>query len=493
MTPLAGDSQTESQSPISVSFKTSFIITLVSNLLILLLDKGAGLIILHLLADAPDTKGALDLLTTIPPLLMVLSNLGLATSLVYFARRNEVSVRVAGETTGVVAIVWGSVISVAALLVIIWVVSADEKVDLPPWWLLVPLVGTTPFMLLTSYRNSILLVLQRIKHYNLIHLIPSLSYLPCFLIIYFVCSEKDAISSGILARFFPAIVTAGVVVYLLRKDVSVKPRFQRWFFKKAISYGWRANVVSALTYLNHRFDLFVVYFLFLPGAAEIAQRMTAGVERMTNDEAQQSLIKSEVAFYGLAVTLAEFIWYFPDAMRDLLFSKVAGISKEKAREFTPVVARNSLFICLIGATAIWFFHDPLLDFIMGDAWQRTWKTRVTPALAVLLPGTVFFTVAKVLQADLAARGRINACIFLCSLVFGSMLVVDWMLVAEAGGRGAAVASTIAYALGAIATIFLYLKESKLSLRSILIPQREDWVHYKDLLEKIFARKANDDS
>lgn len=446
-------------------FKTTLLITLCFNLFIVALDKGSGLVICWLLADKPNEKGGLDLLTTLPFILMAVSNLGLATSLVYYTRRDEVSTQTAGETTGAVALLWGFLIAGLALATIQLWYWFDPGTEPAPFGLLIPIVAATPFMLWISYRNSIQLVLQQIRAYNTVHLLPSLAYLPVFLLFYFVLTEKNSYMAGVYARFLPAVGLAVVVTCMLRRYVPLLPRLDLPFLKKAVTYGWRANLNSTLTYLNHRLDLYVLWLVFIPAGAISHQH-------------GKDLIKEEVAYYSLAVTLAELIWYFPDTMRDLLFSKVAGLSREEAREFTPVVSRNSLMICLAGAALIWFLYDPLLGFVMGESWERLWSAKVGTALAWLLPGTVLFTVAKVLQADLAAQGRINSCVVLCAQVFIVMLAGDFLLAPSGGARGASIASTIAYAAAALMTLLVYARRSGVALRDLVVPRYEDLAHYR---------------
>ncbi|GEM_PF-2080043 len=472
-------------------FSTSFFITLLSSLTIVILDKGSGLLILKLLADRPDLKGGLDLLSTFPFILMAVSNLGLATSLIYFVRRGEATVREAGETTAMVAVVWGGICVLAALLVLQVLAAFHPEVEVPAMSLVLPLFLATPFMLIVSYRNSIQLALGQIRAYNLIHLIPSLTYLPIFLLFYFLLTNKDAAHAVVYARFLPAVLTASIILWLVRKEVPLLPKFHRKFFWKALSFGWRANLNSTLTYLNHRVDLFLVRLFYAPTGFAMLQAvfllLFLGIPLGPGRSLEMRMIREEVAFYSLAVTLAELVWYFPDAMRDLLFTKVAGIKEEEARVFTPVICRNMFWICAVGGGLIYFIYDPLMGLWMGDSWETLWRGKVSMALTFLLPGTLFFTIAKVLQADLTGRGFINVCLFLSGLVLVSMTLLDVFLIPRYGAAGASLASSMAYGLAAIATILAYQKRTGVPLRALLIPQRKDWEIYKGFFLR-FRRK-----
>ncbi len=471
-------------------FSTSFLITLLSNLTIVLLDKGAGLVILWILKDKPAEKGILDLLATFPTILLALSNLGLAASAIYFVQRKEASIETAGRTTAFVALTWGSLVALVGVACVR--LFAERSGTDAPLALLLPLALTVPFMLLTSYRNSLQLVLGRIRAYNLVHLIPSLAYLPAFLVMYFLVTSRRTALAVVWARFLPAVGLASLIVFLLRREIPIMPRFDARFFRRALSYGWRANLNSTLTVLNHRVDLYLVRALHHPGAGILLQAVVLafafGLPPDGGRELLARRIQAEVAFYSLAVTLAELVWYVPDALRDLLFAKVAGIDKAAASRFTPAVCRNTLLVCALGSLAVWFAHDPVLDVFLGDAWAGTWAAHVDPALAWLLPGTLFFTVAKVLQADLAGRGRINTCIGLGSIVFVTMLAGDVLLVPSYGATGAALASSVAYAASALASLIVYAKDTGVSIGALLIPRREDLAEYRGVWKRLTGRK-----
>lgn len=452
-------------------FKTSFLITLGFHLTILALDKAAGFILLWLLKENPSDAGGVQLLINLPPVLMAVSNLGLAASIVYFTQRKEVSLATAAGTTSTVAIVWGFAVALFAFLAL-WLWSWLHPVAaMPDWALLVPVLVLAPFSILTVYRNCIQLVDNRIVGYNFVHLVPSVAFLPCFFGIYYLLSNRDPYYAAVYARFVPGVCLALGLIWHLRKVVPIRPGFDKGFFKKALGFGWRANIHSTLTILNHRIDLYLLGALYVASAL------------LPQDE-QLAVINQQVAYYAYAVTLAELIWHFPEALRDLMFAKVASLDESEADKFTPVVVRNSLLICCLGALGVWFAHAPILSLWLGEAWERHWAAGLTPALAWLLPGTVLYTVAKVLQSDLMARKRIGICNWLTFVALFVLCALDLVLIPTMGAMGAAIASTTAYFAGAIGTILAYLHATDTRLSQLLFVRREDWQHYRPILARI---------
>src|SRR5262245_20828106 len=116
-----------------MNFRRWVVFTFVIHLGIIAVDKNGGLILWWLTQNDPYEKGSADLLTTLPFILTAVANLGLATSLVYFVRRQKHSVDVVGETVTLVGLVWGSVVAGLALLFCEFVLPA-----LRPEWRISP-------------------------------------------------------------------------------------------------------------------------------------------------------------------------------------------------------------------------------------------------------------------------------------------------------------------------------------------------------------------
>lgn len=416
-----------------MKFSRWVVFTFAVHLAVIVLDKGAGFILWKILEDQPQLKGAADLLTTLPFVMMALANLGLAASSVFFLRKNRFEVKQVSETGAFVALVWGGTVATAAILISQFVLPLIE----PSWDFslkyAVPICLCVPFLLTTSYFNSIQLAIGKIRDYNLVHLVASLVFLPLFLLLLWGFGKHVTVSiAG--ARLIAAVLITILTLWMLRGLTRWRPRMHWSYFRVGLAYGWRANITSVLTYLNHRADLFLVGFLY---------------------GATPEVSLAQVAFYSWAVSFAELVWHFPEGMRDLFFSKVAGSSQEKAREITPVLCRLCLWFGAVAGVIIYFAVDPVMQLVSPTQWAITWRDPVVDALLVLLPGTVAFIVAKVLQADLAARGHLNQCITACSMVSVIMIGLDWWLIPAHGALGAAYASTVAYIASAIYSTVAY--------------------------------------
>ena len=466
-----------------MNFRRWVVFSFAMHVLVVLLDKGAGIVLSLLLAENPDFKGVADLLTTLPFILMAVANLGLATSLVYFVRRGKHSVQAVAETTSLVAIVWGGFVAIAGIGLMLGLIPI-----LKPEWtvrasLVWPVCACVPFLLLASYYNSIQLATEKVRDYNVVHVLSSAAFLPCFLLFFWLGGGGAAAAEGVAyGRLSVAVLIAFVVLWMLRGTVRFRPKLHREFLRDGLAFGWKANITSVLTYLNHRLDLILLPMLFVPLL-------------LTGDAAGKA-IKAEIAFYSLAVTLAELVWHFPEALRDLFFSKVAGETHDRARVVTPVLARMCLFVAVIGTAAIALGMGPLfhvLDWVY-EAWRgkpdvftTNWLPSVAPAYYWLAPGAACFTLAKILQNDLAARGRLNACIAAGVIAFATMIGLDVLWVPAQGAVGAAKASTVAYLVAALYTLWAYSRSGGATALECVLPRRGDGVYIREIVSAVWRK------
>jgi O-antigen/teichoic acid export membrane protein len=456
-----------------LSFRRWVVFTFLVHLMVVLIDKSAGIVLLWIVGDQAPVKGAADLMTTVPFILMAVANLGLATSMIYFARRKEHDVQEIAETTSFVALVWGSLVGIAAyFLLTVLIPWFDPRwADVSPW-LIGALCACVPLLLLQSYGNSLQLATDRVRDFNLVHLIQSGTFLPAFLLIWYLCgSTVGDVTTGIaFGRLVTAALMALLVVAMTSRFVRFRPRIHTDFLRDGLSYGWRANIVSVLTYLNLRLAPLLVVWLY-------ARDQDANVALET------------VAKLTVAMTLAELVWHFPEATRDLFFSRVAGAQPEEARRLTPALCRICVLLAVAGNCAILPAGMVVIPWIVGaTAWEEVWRVAVTQCLLLLMPGTTAFTLAKILQNDLAARGRINECIMATSLTLSTMVVGAFVLIPTYGAQGAAVASSFAYCVSALFTLVVYLRANPgVSWTECVFVRLSDWMYVQDIVAGVIAK------
>ncbi|MBL8738289.1 MAG: hypothetical protein JNL12_17800 [Planctomycetes bacterium] len=470
-----------------MNFRRWVVFTFLIHLLVVVIDKGGGLVLYLLTVNSPSKHGAAGYAASLPFILGAIANLGLATALVWFVRRGRFSAQTCFETSMAVALGWGSLVAVVSALVTLYLLPVLDSSWVFDPWLVLPVCAVVPLLLVSSYANSTQLATEQIRGYGYVHLASSLTFLPAFFVVFFGLGhdvETGHVALGVSwGRLVSTALVALFALYLVRSVVRLRIRVDRPFLGEALRYGWKANLTSTLTYLNHRLDLYVL------GAIVLAVGNEAG---LTEGAARQAAL-DQVAFYSMAVTWAELVWHFPEAMRDLFFSRVAGSSHEQARLLTPVLSRLGLLLSLFGALAVVLLLDPAMASITwlakgsSEKWYSEWSPFVGSALWLLVPGTAAYTVSKILQADLAARNRLQTCVNAQVVVLVSMLGFDFLWIPAHGASGAAAASTAAYVLGTAYSLFAYGQQTGTPVWRCLFVQASDFRYIREILGGVLGK------
>lgn len=470
-----------------MNFRRWVVFTFLIHALVVVIDKGGGLVLYALTANKPEEHGGAGIVAALPFVLSAVANLGLATALVWFVRRQRYSAQTCFETAMAVALGWGALVGAAAWCVVTYVLPLIDPEWIVDPWLVLPVCLAVPLLLVASYANSTQLATERIRDYGVVHLVTSLAFLPAFFAVFLAIGGDVGagdVQAGVAwGRLVSTAVVAVVALWLVRQVVQLRVRVHRPFLGDALRFGWKANITSTLGQLNQRLDMIVL------GVLMFRTLRADGTEAA----AAKNAANVQVAFYSMAITWAELVWHFPEALRDLFFSKVAGSTDEEARVRTPVLARLGLAVSLVAAAALLLLVDPVMGLVTlvtrgsTDVWLAGWSEPVGACLLALAPGTVAFTVSKVLQADLGARDRLDTCIAAQSTVFVTMLALDALWIPRHGALGAAWASSVAYFVGTVVTVVAYSRQTGTPAWRCLVVQPADLRYIGEIFAAVAAK------
>jgi len=381
----------------------------------------------------PQGKGVVALALLVPNILALVLSFGIEVANVYFAgsRRVEVS-KLTGNSLTFALI--GTAVGTGLVGVLVATRNVERLVPgVPAWLLFVGMLGL-PIGLLSSSFNAILQGLQRISRVNgisLVRVVGTLTF-TAFLVISLKLSSLGVILASLGAGLLSLIAAA---LLLLREGGTFGPIWDRSVLQKTLSFGLQGYVGNLLQFFNYRLDMFIVNFFL--GAAG-------------------------VGIYGVAVALAEFVWYLPNAIGFVIFPKAAASRPELMNEFTPKVFGITLASTMLGSLPLVVFGHMLINFLFSASFAEAY----VPMLA-LLPGVVLLGGGKVLANEIAGRGypifnSINS-----GLALGLTVVLDLALIPSYGILGASIASSISYSAIFVGAIVSYVVVSRKTSRALL--------------------------
>jgi O-antigen/teichoic acid export membrane protein len=188
---------------------------------------------------------------------------------------------------------------------------------------------------------------------------------------------------------------------------------------------------------------------------------------------------AQVGIYTVAVSLASMLSYLPVAIRNVLMPFIASYAD------TQITSRLSrLLIVVMSVVAILII--PLVWVIVIPLYGAEFAySRVL--FVILLPGMIFWGIFTLLASDIEGRGfplQISVVSMICAI---ATIALDLALIPIWGSTGAAVVSSITYALSMILAINLYRRLVGVRASSILIPKLADLRFFSEVTNYLVLR------
>ncbi|RKY82858.1 hypothetical protein DRQ11_13920 [candidate division KSB1 bacterium] len=164
----------------------------------------------------------------------------------------------------------------------------------------------------------------------------------------------------------------------------------------------------------------------------------------------------------------------------MLYPKVASMKDEEQRKrLTPLVARNTLLITMLGAFVVFLLAKWLILLLYSEKYLPS----VEP-LQILLIGIVAISISRVLTNDIDARGKpmINTYITLVALI--ANITLNVIFIPKYGVIGAGWATSLTYALNSVIKILVYCKLSGNFVSDVILFKKSDIKLYLDALTTV---------
>lgn len=385
--------------------------TLGARLLMTANSLVAGIIVARWLGASG--LGSLAVLNVMVATVVQLSSAGLPSANTYFISRERRHLAAAALNSLLFALLAGGALALAVTLLAVWRPAMFSSI--PPRLVAVASLAI-PFQLLTVLGLNIFLAVGRVDRFNLLDL-ASQSFVLVNALLALVLLRRE-LWTLVSLNTAASILVGLLIVWLIGRQVASEKegrgalRPSARLFGEMLRYGFKFHVSILASILIFRADLLIVNHFW--GAAE------AGV-------------------YAVASQVGMMLVLLPGVIGTLLMPRVAS-RRDVRGELTMRATRHTafvmLFICLLAVPSAY-----ALPLLYGAAF-----TGATVQLIILLPGIYLVGIEAVLVQHFNSTGlpAVIPAFWLMTLVVN--VALNLALVPGLGARGAAVASTISYAL-----------------------------------------------
>lgn len=384
--------------------------TFLARLLMTLNSVLAGIIVARWLGA--NGLGQLAVINVAVATIVQLSSAGLPSANTYFIAQDNRHLPAAAVNSLLFALIIGGLLAAGLSGLAVW---------RPAWFGFISprLIGiaaiSIPFQLLTLIGLNIFLAVGRIERFNLLDLAGQAFVLLNAVVALVIL--RAGLGTFVSLNTVTTVLFGILIVSLVWSyGATLKGRLA-WrpdgkLFAGMLRYGLKFHISILAGALLFRADLLVVNYF--RGAPE------AGV-------------------YSVASQVALMLMLLPGVVGTLLFPRVAAAQDLRA-ETTCRVTRHTAFVMLpicLAAIPLSF----LLPLLYGPAFSD-----VSTQLLILLPGVYLIGLESVLVQHSNASGLPRAIPLFWLGTLGANICLVFILVPRFGARGAAIASTISYAL-----------------------------------------------
>jgi O-antigen/teichoic acid export membrane protein len=400
----------------------------------------------------PEGFGLFTTLVVIPTIVVSITNLGIRGAAIYMlGQKKHDEQRV---ISSILALYLMSAVAGMLLSLVAYQVYADPGFTA----LLVGLVLIAiPFRLALVYIGGIFFGKDEIRKANLINWPINLINLALAALL--VWGLHLEVTGAVVAALIANIAVAIYAFYALSRQYKLRVTFDFVIIKQLFLLGILFSASFFIIMLNFRVDVILL-------------------QRMTD--------LSEVGLYSLAVQIAEQLWQIPLATSIIIFSRTAS-SEDPALMTTKTLSltRASLVLAVILSIFIVVIAPWIIPPVFGDDF-----TRSVLLLQVILPGIIIMVMFRILSGQLAGMGKPQLSIY----VFGPALILNILLnlwlIPGYGALGAAIATNISYAFGAIGYWIIFARQTGCGYLEIVHFQKDDITAVKGIIGKIKAKWKN---
>jgi O-antigen/teichoic acid export membrane protein len=245
---------------------------------------------------------------------------------------------------------------------------------------------------------------------------------------------------ALLLNLVALVVTAIAIGWVAARDGTFSLRPSARLLAEELRFGSRAIVGSAAERLQFRADAFLLN-------AIVGVRATG--------------------IYSVTSGLAETLWYVPNALGVVMFSRAVDPRADAAR-IAAVLTRTTIAVALVTAVPAFILGPRLVRLVYGSAFADAGV-----ALRLILPGVVAYSVVAILSRYIVGQGRpgIGTLVLLTGLA--TNVVWNLVLIPRFGILGAAAASSISYGVTALVTLAVFRRLSGRGWAETLIVRRSD--------------------
>jgi len=274
------------------------------------------------------------------------------------------------------------------------------------------------YAIIISYFNG----LREMRYYAFIRVLQASLALTLILALLMI---GLGVEGAMLGTVFAIIGTVVVAMLIMKKFVRFTVSDYRENTKMLASFGSRLVGANMISKIYYNIDtLMIGYFL----------------------------ISTEVGYYAVAISLSRFFWLVPRAMATVAYPAISEYwAKSDLHAINKLVDKSTKYsacILIFAGMSVIFFAKDIIAFLFTPEFLPA----VLP-LTILIIGTVTSGILRSVGGIFASVGKVNLVLKISAIGAVGDIMLNIVLIPTYGIIGAATATTAAYVIDVIITIY----------------------------------------
>jgi O-antigen/teichoic acid export membrane protein len=411
----------------------------------------------------PTGTGEFSLVLTLFDVVLLVFTLGLGTGVTYVVSRGGWPLALAFRQTFIAAVVLGAGGALCGLL--FYAVTRGNVMEGVSSELVVIMLASLPFALAWAYASAIALGRDRYEAFAIFPILQAVVVLLAGVPLALTVGLTGAAIGFAAAHIVTALLAVLWAARELRTDAGARPAAvpHGGQLAQAARFGAKAWTANVLQFVNYRVDLFIL--------SAFASRADVGV-------------------YSVALSVTALAWVLPSALQTVLFPRTASLNAAVERGALTATAgdaavvravRHSVILTAPTIVAMGLILVVAIPLLYGSAFHETVGLGF-----LLLPGVAALGVGKVVSAVYTGRGHPEYAVWTVVIDMPITIGLYLLLIPELGATGAALSSTLSYAIATALGLLFFRRATEIDLGT-LKPAWSDLRDYADAARHIRER------
>lgn len=380
-------------------------------------------------------KGEVAYINSITAITSIVFGFGVHQAYPYLKLKNQENLRPLFLRMAVIYLLVYTILSIGLSIAL----RIDEK------WIAIILI--TPMMVYNKIVSYIVMV-DHPNRKNALEVIINIFILLAVIIMYFFVPASFLIGAALV--LLKDLIMAVIYTWSMRADFRVPYRLKPSKVLELVRFGFFPMLALLMTTLNYRVDIIML-------------------ERVVTSDM--------VGIYSIGIMLAERVWMIPDAMKDVLLSKVSKGADKKEVAFA-IRACNTA--CLVIVLGIIILGEPLIRIIFGSEFKGAYEITV-----IILIGVFFMIYYKMIASYNIVMGKQMINFIFLGISVLTNVIGNLILIPKFGNQGAAFSSILSYGVCALCFIIYFMRSTGAHISQLLFINRNDLkrIHHRFITMK----------